>query len=70
MIKAAGGQWVMTEHDRRRLVHAIDRWRQLATELGRTFPGGSDAQRGASGAAREAEILLELLGARASDTQA
>ncbi len=62
MIKAAGGHWVLTDDERRQLVQAVVRWRDLASELTETFPDGTDAQRGAAAAATEAGRLLELLG--------
>ena len=65
MIKADGGHWVMTDDERRELVSAVGRWRQLAVEMMDAF--GHDrserdpAYRGAAAIASEAERLLALL---------
>jgi type IV pilus biogenesis protein CpaD/CtpE len=67
MIKVTGGQWVLTDDERRQLVQAVARWRAMAQELTVTFPEGSDAHRGARAAEHEAARLLELL--RAAETQ-
>jgi hypothetical protein len=63
MIKAEGGHWVMTDDERRQLVGAVGRWRQLAVEMMEAFghDPGDPAYRGAAAIASEAEGLLELL---------
>ena len=71
MIKAAGGHWVVTDDERRELMSAVARWRQLAVEMMDAFgsaPGARDpAYRGAAAIASEAERLLELLRHEAGD---